>query len=501
MKPPAMQRTLMIGCLVFLAGAMAWASEGRPPTLPERLAHAAQVVIGRLAEENGKPVLRVYEVLKGPEIQVIRDGLGHIEGDATEQDILYVKPPAGSYRGNYAAAHYVACGYATWGLAHMLKDPAAALADESPVNPSDAVLMLGTLFQSGRIRCREYPDLLVDLPIELPWAMDEVAEVTARLEVDDDYKTARLAATGGNPDPLVAAAIRDRPVKWEALPKEREQHLTIVIDGRKVRRVGTLDREEAVAFIRRQLRVPGAPGAPGAIEALSQMREPAAVPEAIGLLGNTPEETQRTVIRYLRAARDPAALAPLRALLHRSLRGPGASRQIAGWLCQALSFYQDPGLQEDLIAALNAGIEAAHYPLRATGDANTGDAILNRDAGPLSGTDLATLYWLVRRSNFAPQTWMRWDSSCHPTTEEEETRWREWWREHRPSFSMVRSAAEASADHAREHPAPPHPRRKIPSKMRWLMWTLGALAGLAAGVAAWWLRRRRGRRQERCART
>ena len=46
-------------------------------------------------------MLRVSEVLKGPEVQVIRDGLGHIEGDAVEQDILYVKPPAGSYRGKY----------------------------------------------------------------------------------------------------------------------------------------------------------------------------------------------------------------------------------------------------------------------------------------------------------------------------------------------------------------------------------------------------------------
>lgn len=499
MKPPAMQRPLMIACLVFLAGAVAWASERRPPTLPERLAHAAQVVIGQLAEKNGKPVLRVSEVLKGPEVQIVRDELGHIEGDAAEQDILYVKPPAGSYRGNFGSAHYVARGYATWVLAHMLKDPAAALADESPVNPSEAVLMLGALFQSGRIGCREYPDLLVDLPIELPWDMDEVAEVTARLEVDADYKIARLAVTDGNLDPLVAAGIRNRSVKWEALPKKLEQNLTVVIDGRKIRRVGTLDREEAVAFIRRQLRVPGALGATGAIEALSLMREPAAVPEVVGLLGNTPEETQRALIRYLGDARDPAALVPLRGLLHRSLRGPGASRQIAGWACHALGFYQDPGLQEDLIAALNAGIEAAHYPLRATGDGDTGDAILNRDAGPLSGTDLATLYWLVRRSNLPPEPWMRWDSSYHPATAEEETRWRDWWREHRTDFSMVRSTAEASADHAREHPAPPHPRRKIPPKMRWLMWTLGAVAGLAAGVAAWWLRRRRGRRQERIA--
>jgi len=299
--------------------------------------------------------------------------------------------------------------------------------------------------------------------------------------------------TGGNPDPLVAAAIRNRPVKWEALPKEREHHLTIVIDGRKIRRVGTLDREEAVAFIRRQLRVPGAPGATGAIEALSLMREPAAVPEVVGLLGNTPEETQRALIRYLSAARDPAALAPMRGLLQRPLPGPGASLQIGGWLCQALGFYQDPDLQEDLIAALNAGIEAAHYPLRATGDGNTGDAILNRDAGPLSGTDLATLYWLVRRSNFTPETWMRWDSSYHPASAEEETRWREWWREHRPGFKMVRSSAEASADHEREHPAPPHPHRKLPRKVRWLAWSLGALAGLVAGVAVWlrWMTVRR----------
>lgn len=500
MKPPAMQRPLMIACLVFLAGTVVWASERRPPSLPERLAHAEQVVIGRLAAENGKPVLRVSEVLKGPEVQVIRDGLGRIEGDAAEQDILYMKPPAGSYRGKYGTAHYVARGYATWVLAHMFKDPAAALADESPVNPSEAVLMLGALFQGGRIRCREYPDLLVDLPIELPWDMDEVAEVTARLEVDDDYKIARLAVTGGNPDPRLAAGIRNRPVKWEALPKEREQPLTVVIDGRKVRRVGTLGREEAVEFIRRQLRVPGALGTAGAIEALRLMREPAAVPEVVGLLENTPEETQRTVIRYLGAARDPAALAPLRSLLQRSLRGPGASRQIAGWVCQALSFYQDPGLQKDLIAALNAGIEAAHSPLRATGDANAGDAILNHDADPLSGTDLATLYWLVRRSNLPPEPWMRWDYSYHPASAEEETRWRGWWREHRTGFRMVRSSAEAFADHAREHPAPPHPRRKIRTKGRWQVATLGVLAGLATGVVVWRIRRRRERRQERCTR-
>ena len=55
-------------------------------------------------------------------------------------------------------------------------------------------------------------------------------------------------------------------------------------------------------------------------------------------------------------------------------------------------------MQEDLIAALKAGIEQLTTS-PATGDGNTGDAILNRDAGPLSGIDLATLYWLVRRSN------------------------------------------------------------------------------------------------------
>jgi hypothetical protein len=45
-----------------------WASEGRPPTLPERMAHAAQVMIGRLAEEIGKPVdLRPLEHFGDPQ--------------------------------------------------------------------------------------------------------------------------------------------------------------------------------------------------------------------------------------------------------------------------------------------------------------------------------------------------------------------------------------------------------------------------------------------------
>ena len=80
----------------------------------------------------------------------------------------------------------------------MIKDPAAALADESPVNPSEAVLMLGALFQGGTDKVPGISwFLLVELPMELPWDMDEVAEVTARLEVDDDYKIARLAVTGG----------------------------------------------------------------------------------------------------------------------------------------------------------------------------------------------------------------------------------------------------------------------------------------------------------------
>lgn len=493
MKPPVMPRPLLTVFLVLLAGVAASASEGRPPTLPERLADAGQVVIGHLAEERGKPVLRVSEVLKGPELGVIRDGLGHIEGDAVEQDILFVKPPVGSYRGNYGSAHYVARGYATWVLAHMWRDPAAALADESPVNPSDAMLMLGTLFQSGRTSCREHPGLLVDLPMKLPWDMDGVVEVTARLEVDDDHKIARLVVTGDNPDPLLAGLIRNRPVRWEALPNERNNFLTIVIDARKVMRVGTLGREEAVAFIRRQLNTPGSPGAEVAIKALSLMRESSAVPEAVRLLDDIPVETLRAAIQYLGATRDPGALAPLRSLLHRSLRGPGASYQIAGWVCKALRSYQYPGLQEDLIDALNEGIAEAHYALRATGDGNTGDAILNRDAGRLSGSELATLYWLVRRSNLPPESWMRWDSSFHPATVEEETRWRSWWREHRPGLKMVRSSVEASAGHQRDHPDPPPLRRKAIANARRAIWLPAILTVMSAGVAVWILRIRKAR--------
>ena len=394
-------KMVALAALLLISGGMGQASEGRRPDLIECLEMADQVVILRLSGDSAKPELSVTEVLKGPPATVIPGFFKHIEGPQVEPDVLCIYAP--TKNSMFTRLTYLARGFGTWQLVHMLKDPAPALVNDSAVDPIGAARMLGYLFE----------------------------------------------------------------------------------EKRKLQQVGTLSRDGAVDYLRGLLRTAETPVVLAGLGALSRMRETTAVPEALALLENRPPEVVVAALGYLGASRDPQAVAPVRAILRDSLHGPHASEKLSRAACKALAAYDDPAAIPELAMALQAGIEEANRILLRMEDPEVIAWILDQDGEPLSGTAVQSLYWLVRRSNQPPESWMRWNG--WPCSEPGETaRWRDWWQAHRADFKLVRSLPEAEKDHEREHPAPlaGNQRQKAPRRRGWIL-----VAIIGAVAVPWGLRR------------
>ena len=394
-------KMVALAALLLISGGMGQASEGRRPDLIECLEMADQVVILRLSGDSAKPELSVTEVLKGPPATVIPGFFKHIEGPQVEPDVLCIYAP--TKNSMFTRLIYLARGFGTWQLVHMLKDPAPALAADSAVEPVGVARMLGYLF-------------------------------------------------GGKG---------------------------------QLQQVGSLSRDGAVDFLRGLLRTAETPVVLAGLGALSRMRETTAVPEALALLEDRPSEVVVAALGYLGTSRDPRVVAPVRAILRDSLHGPHASEKLSRAACKALAAYDDPAAIPELAMALQAGIEEANRILLRMDVPEAINWILDQDSEPLSGTAVQSLYWLVRRSNQPPESWMRWNG--WPCSEPGETaRWRDWWQAHRADFKLVRSLPEAEKDHEREHPAPPAdpPRQKAPHRRGWI------LAAIVGAVAVLWGLRR-----------
>jgi hypothetical protein len=390
-----------LAALLLISGGMGHANSYRKSDLIDCLEMADQVVIGRLSDDFAKPELNVTEVLKGPPATVIRGIFNHIEGPQVELDVLFMK--AGTANPSFMPLHYLARGFGTWQLVHMLKDPAPALAADSAVGPVGTARMLGYLFD----------------------------------------------------------------------------------EKRKLQQVGTLSRDGAVDYLRGLLRTAESPVVLAGLGALSRMRETTAVPEALALLEARPPEVVVAALGYLGASRDPRAVAPVRAILRESQHGPHASEKLSRAACKALVGHDDPAVIPELAMALQAGIEEANRILLRMDVPEAIGWILDQDGELLSSTAVESLYWLVRRSNQPPESWMKWNG--WPCSEPGETaRWRDWWQAHRADFKLIRSLAEAAKDHEREHPAriADPPRQKAPHRFGW---TLAAIVG--AGAVLWGLRR------------
>ena len=386
-----------LAALLLFSGGMGHASEGRRPDLIECLEMADQVVILRLSGDSAKPELSVTEVLKGPPATVIPGFFKHIEGPQVEPDVLCIYAP--TKNSMFTRLTYLARGFGTWQLVHMLQDPAPALVNDSAVDPVGVARMLGYLFE----------------------------------------------------------------------------------EKRKLQQVGALSRDGAVDYLRGLLRTAETPVVLAGLGALSRMRATAAVPEALALLEDRPTAVVVAALGHLGTSRDPRAVAPVRAILKGSLYGPSASDEVSRAACKALAAYDDPAVIPELAMALQAGIEEANRILLRLEDPEVIAWILDQDGEPLSGTAVQCLYWLVRRSNQPPESWMRWNG--WPCSEPGETaRWRDWWQAHRADFKLVRSLAEAEKDHEREHPArhADPPRQKAPRRFGWI------LAAIVGAVAVLW---------------
>jgi hypothetical protein len=387
--------------LLLILGGMGYATSYRKLDLIDCLEMADQVAIGRLSFNSGRRELTVTEVLKGPPATVIRVVSNPIEGPQVEPDVLFMKTTMANP--TFMPLTYLARGFGTWQLVHMLKDPAPALAADSAVDPIEAARMLGYLFE----------------------------------------------------------------------------------EERKLQEVGTLFRDGAVDYLRGLLRTAETPVVLASLNALSRMRVKAAVPEALALLDDRPTAIVVAALGYLGTSRDVRVVAPARAILRNSLYGASASEETSRAACKVLAAYDAPAAIPELVMALEAGIEDANRILLRMDVPEAINWILDQDGELLSNGALESLYWLVRRSNYPPESWLRWNG--WPCSEPGETaRWRDWWQAHRADFKLVRSLPEAAKDHEREHPAPPAdpPRQKAP---RSLGWTLAAFVG---GLTVLWAARR-----------
>ena len=274
-------KMVALAALLLFSGGMGYASEGRRPDLIECLEMADQVVIGRLSGDSAKPELSVSEVLKGPPATVIPGFFKHIEGPQVEPDVLCIYAP--TKNSMFTRLTYLARGFGTWQLVHMLKDPAPALVNDSAVDPIGAARMLGYLFDEKR-KLQQVGTLSRDGAVDFLRGLLRTAETPVVLA--GLGALSRMRATTAVPEALALLEVRPPEVVVAALG-----YLGTSCDPRAVAPVR--------AILRDSLHGPHASAefSRAACKALAAFDDPAVIPELAMALQAGIEEANRILLR------------------------------------------------------------------------------------------------------------------------------------------------------------------------------------------------------------
>jgi hypothetical protein len=197
---------VLVVALLLISGGMGHATSYRKLDLIDCLEMADQVVIGRLSFDSGERELTVTEVLKGPPATVIRGISNHIEGSQVEPDVLFMKTDRANP--SFMPLTYLARGFGTWQLVHMLKDPAPALVKDSAVPPVGAARMLGYLCD-GKRKLQQVGTLSRDGAVDFLCGLLRTAK--APVVLAGLGALSRMRATTAVPEAL--ALLKDRPTE------------------------------------------------------------------------------------------------------------------------------------------------------------------------------------------------------------------------------------------------------------------------------------------------
>lgn len=453
--------------------------------LMENIEAADRIVIGRLELEHGKTVLRVTETLKGAPVEMISGGFQHLKGSGVEPDVLMMESRmARSMRGYvFHRTSYLPRYSREWNLLQMLKDPSPYL-DENRYPPhADRITMLGYLFEGYRIQCKEVPGLFAVWQsrhhITYPWSIKEPLEFKCRVEVDDEPRLTVTGESGGSEWWKQAARhISSSRMYLPDTGAKLPATITVMVDGRKVPKVGSLTHEAARDFLRSKLQSEDLRIAKAALLALARMRDSESVPAVTNLLGDAREELVAAAVDFLGWSRDRQAVPILRDMLAAKAVAHPATAEICQKLVEALQRIGDESAVPELVFALQCGVDPAGYALGPWSSAETIGRLLETERRILPRSAGLVMHDLVRRSNVPPSEWPQ--KTHQMLSAPEVLAWKQWWTDHREGFQIVMDRETFAAIVARENKEE-YDRMKARNAMR--KGPFGRLFGERAGTA------------------
>jgi hypothetical protein len=429
--------------------------------LVDNIEAADRIVIGKLESEGGGKLLRVTEILKGENVDVIHDNFQHIGDGGVEPEVLYMESHLAKVMigDMFQRRAYIARFSHEWNIVHMLKDPAPFL-DQSKYLPDvDRIAMLGYLFEAYDIQCPEIPGLFRVWRSEhqkiLPWDFKDTVECKFHVKHEDHMDPMLIVDESGEQSEAWRNAsrhVREALKHWETF-QGLPEYITVRVSGRRVPKVGSLTHQAARDFLLAQIRSEDLEIAKAAVMALARMHDLDSVPTVIELLNDGREELVVAAVNFLGWSRDRRAVQPLRDLLGRAVSDLPRTESLCGRAAQALQWIGDPSAVPELILALQSGVDYGGYVLGAWGSAETIDQILATERKTLPRSAGLAMFSLVRRSNIPREQWPidSDETLTKPTLNAPQVEaWRQWWSLHRDGFKIVMDTAGFEAMLARD---------------------------------------------------